>query len=185
MPIYISLLRGINVSGQKKIKMTDLKAMYKSLGFKNIVSYIQSGNVLFESKATSFEKLEIKIKGQIQKTFGFEVPTLVFDLDFLKKVITSNPYYTSTDMDIKPLYVTFLKAAPAEELVKALQTIELPDQYFEISGKKVYLNFPKGYGRTKLDNNFLERKLKVQATTRNWRTTLKLQELAQELHAGK
>jgi len=158
----IALLRGINISGQKKIAMNDLKKVFESLKLKNVQTYIQSGNVLFEGTidAKTIEK-------KIQEVFGFQVTVFLRSKEELRKVIAKNPF---AGKDPNYLYVTFLSDTPKEtpEITKDKA------EEFIISGKEVYLYCPKGYGRTKLNNNLFERKLKLQATTRNWKTINKL-----------
>lgn len=179
MPTYISLLRGINVSGQKKIKMADLKAMYINLGFEDVLTYIQSGNVIFKTKKTALEKLEKTIKEGIQKTFGFEVPTLVISRAELSTLAEANPY-KDREVEHKFLYLTLLLHPPAKEKIQTIEAMEFPGEEFKITERVVYLCVPNGYGRTKLNNNFFESKLKTQATTRNLKSINKLLELSQE-----
>lgn len=171
MQTYISLLRGINVSGQKKIKMEDLKKLYESLGFKEVITYIQSGNVIFSDEESDREKLVKKIESGIQKKYGFEVTVFVYIPDNFKKVIENQPFPKD---DIKPLMVTFLDQIPNKENLSKLEVIDVNYEQYQLKGKVMYLYFPNGYGRAKMSNNFLENKLKVRATTRNWRTVNKL-----------
>ena len=102
MSTYISLLRGINVSGQKKILMADLKSLYEELGFTNVQTYIQSGNVVFEYQASSSEKLEQMIFDKIKAHYGFEVPNLILTSNEIEEALKSNPY-----QDIEKMYFTF------------------------------------------------------------------------------
>lgn len=180
MQTYISLLRGINVSGQKKIKMADLKAMYLNLGFENVITYIQSGNVLFKAQKTSAAKLGLLIKEAIQKTFGFDVPVLVIDEKEFKAMELANPYRDS-DVEHKFLGLTFLAEVPDQERVIELKKLDFPGEEFEVIGRVIYLSCPNGFGRSKLSNNFFESKLKVKATSRNLRSTRKLIELAESI----
>ncbi|MDB5227867.1 MAG: hypothetical protein JWN78_2060 [Bacteroidota bacterium] len=179
MQTYISILRGINVSGQKKILMTDLKALYESLGFSEVISYIQSGNVIFKYKKETDLKLAQKIEQAISKKYKFEVPVIIRSVDEMKKVLTSNPYLKQKNTDEERLYVTFLAEAPTKENLEAIKKYNFSPDEFIISGKEIYLHIPNGYGNTKLSNNFFENKLKVTATTRNWKTVGKLVELCQ------
>lgn len=175
---YISLLRGINVGGQKKILMKDLKALYENLGFENVVTYIQSGNVLFETKETAIETLEHQIADAIQKTYGFEVPVLVKTAASLQKIFEENDYVALHGDDISRLYFTLLGETPDPELVDALMAMDYQPEEFYITNDTVYFYCPIGYGKTKLTNNFFEKKLNVSATTRNYKTMKKLVELA-------
>lgn len=177
MPNYIALLRGINVSGQKKIKMADLRSHLSVLELNEVQTYIQSGNITFESPARPESHLASMIKGKIREAYGFEVPTLVIQAKELQHVAAANPFPEAAESDPARTLVTFLEAVPEAEAARAFTGLSFPDEHFELKGKAVYLHCPKGYGRAKLNNNFIERKLKVPATTRNWKTILKLLEM--------
>ena len=180
MKTYISLLRGINVSGHKKIAIADLKALYETLGFTNLVTYIQSGNVIFTAKVT--KNLEQIIEQAITKKYAFDVPVLIITPEELSRVIAKNPFLKDKTVDPEKLHVTFLSTKPVQELLDKLAPAHyLPDR-FNIIGSTVYLSCPNGYGQTKLTNTFFENKLKVRATTRNWKTVKKLLEIAQFTH---
>ena len=174
MTNYISMLRGINVSGQKKIKMEALKNLYESLNFKNVKTYIQSGNVVFDSKDSS-SLITKNIENKIKETFGFDVKVLIRTKDEFKKVIENNPF---KGKEIDKIYVIFLSEVPLIKPVDEINTIKDKKEEFAIFSKEVYLYLPNNYGRTKLNNNFFERKLKVNGTTRNLRTVNKLFEIA-------
>lgn len=177
MPTYISILRGINVSGQKKILMADLTELYKSLKFKNIVTYIQSGNVVFNTSIKSYNEISAKIFKAIFKKYGFEIPVLVRTIAEIEKVIVENPFKSESE---ERLYVTFLDQMPVKENIGKLKTIDFPPDKFILNDKTIYLHC-LSYGNTKLSNNFFENKLKVTATTRNWKTVNKLAEIAKDL----
>ncbi|MFT7605208.1 MAG: hypothetical protein ACI8VT_002802 [Saprospiraceae bacterium] len=179
MQTYLSLLRGINVSGQKKIKMADLKLMYESLGFEDVTTYIQSGNVIFKTKKSRESNLEEPIKKEIRKTFGFEVPVLVLCYEELLSLAAANPYKDS-ELDHKFLHFTLLSTPPDAEKIKVVNEMQFPGEEFLVTKRVVYLCLPNGYGRTKLNNNFFESKLKVSATTRNLKSVNKLIELAKK-----
>jgi uncharacterized protein (DUF1697 family) len=179
MLTYISILRGINVSGQKLIKMGALEKMYEYLGFQDIKTYVQSGNVVFTGNNSEPDTLAQKISNQIAKDFGFEVPVIVLTIDKLKKIIDSNPFAKDTSKDPTYLHVTFLSSKPQHYDKEALESKRLPGEEISFSEEAVYLYCPGGYGKTKLNNNFLESKLKVGATTRNWKTTNELFTMAQ------
>ncbi len=171
---YISILRGINVSGQKLIKMDALRQMYKDIGFQSVQSYIQSGNVIFQSKDTPNSELEKTISSKISDVFGFDVPVLVLCLEEMKTIAANNPFVNVRHEDINFLYVTFLADVPNQSLIDKIRNEVKTDDEFEAIGKAIYLFCPTGYGRTKLNNNVFESKLKTRATTRNWKTVLEL-----------
>ena len=180
MKKFIALLRGINVSGQKQIKMSELKSLFEEIGFQTVETYIQSGNVIFASKEKSINKLEKKISVAIKTKFGFDVQIIVITLDEIEYVLKSNPFIKKKKETDK-LYVIFLAMAPSDEGIKKLKTIDYsPEEYF-IDGRYIYLFVPNGYGKAKLNNNFVENKLKVFGTTRNLKTIKALLELT-EMH---
>jgi uncharacterized protein (DUF1697 family) len=170
MTTYIALLRGINVSGQKMIKMEELKRSITLLKFDNIRIYIQSGNIIFETVKTDPQFLEKQIGEKILKDFGFPVPVLVISKQDLENIYKNNPFLMKRNEPVDKLHVTFLAAEPDPVLWKKVEEQSfLPDE-FVLSGKVVYLFCPWGYGRTKLSNRFFENKLNLTATTRNWKT---------------
>ena len=175
MQNFISILRGINVGGQKKILMSDLKVLYQSLQFKDVETYIQSGNVVFKSD-TKFSDTEMakEIEKAIEKKYGFQVPVIIRRKKELQNIISDNPFLKDKNIDTKKLHVTFLSNLPDKTNIESIGNIDfLPDQFI-IKGKEIYLHIPESYGETKLSNNFFEKKLKVSATTRNWNTVNKL-----------
>ncbi len=174
MKSYISLLRGINVSGQKKILMADLRTLYTALGFKKIQTYIQSGNVAFEYKESDPKELQQLIFDKIKTHYNFEVPNLILTLEEIQDALNNNPYSSEE----KP-YITFLSAAPLQENIAELNKYKFENEYYQLNEKVIYSHFPNGAGRAKLNNNFFEKKLQVSATTRNLRTTQKLLEMTE------
>lgn len=181
MQTYISMLRGINVSGQKMIKMDALRQMYELLNFSNVRTYIQSGNVVFQSPNTNCLNVEQAIAQQIKQTFGFEVPVMVKTLSELKTVATNNPFVEDRHEDISKLHVTFLSQQAQQNYLEKLNTTQYAPDEFVIIANTIYLFCPNGYGKTKLTNNFFETKLKLLATTRNWKTVNELVNIAEQL----
>ncbi len=181
MITYVSMIRGINVGG-KKVKMDRLKKLYISLDFKDVKTYIQSGNVIFKSKESDQLKLSKIIENKINEIFAFDVKVLIRTKKEMDNVINGNPYKQE---DFNHIYVTFLSNIPSEKLIKDLNNIvedmvDNTDKYY-ITKKEIYLFLTNGYGRTKLNNNFFEKKLGTSATTRNWRTVNKLVDLAYDI----
>ncbi|WP_350293073.1 DUF1697 domain-containing protein [uncultured Croceitalea sp.] len=175
MNIYIAFLRGINVGGQKKIKMADLRTSLEKAGFKNVQTYIQSGNLVILSESTDLALLQKNIYNVILKDFGYEVPILILSARVLSEVLEAIPFKEAEE---KNLYFAMLHEFPDEELAREFNALEFQNEDFELIGKCVYLNCRKGAGNAKLNNNLIERKLKVTATTRNLRTMKKMIELA-------
>lgn len=178
MTKYIAMLRGINVSGQKLIKMAELKILLDELNLKNVSTYIQSGNVLFDSDKSNQIELASLIGDKIKDKYGFDVPVIVISNDELKSISEGNPFVNQRQIDIERLYVTFLDKEPDSGLVSKFKEVDYKPDEFSISGKVLYGFFPNGYGNTKFSNNFIENKLKTMATTRNWKTVLKLTEMS-------
>lgn len=179
MRTYVSMLRGINVGGQKIVKMEQLKVLYESLGFTDVRTYVQSGNVLFEGSEPDSSNLSRKIKERIRKSFNLEVSVFIRTEDELRRLIEENPF---EGKDAGKLHVTFLSERPATWPLDEISNAKEGGEEFLISGKEIFLFLPNGYGRTKLSNNFFEKKLKVNATTRNWRTVNSLLSMAKESH---
>jgi uncharacterized protein (DUF1697 family) len=180
MAIFISILRGINVSGQKIIKMDALRKSYESLGLENVITYVQSGNIIFSSEQDDTDHLAEKITCRIKDDFSFDVPVIVMKKETMKQIIDGNPFAGDPDKDPSYMYVTFLESAPVAFDKKIIEDKKQGDEEIAFSESAVYFYCPHGYGRTSLNNNFLENKLKVRATTRNWKTTLELLRLAGE-----
>ncbi len=179
MDTYIAILRGINVSGHKKIKMEELRKHLEALNFKQVQTYIQSGNIIFQTVKTEVNQLSIAINDKILKEYGFEVPTIVRNVAYFDKISKNNPFLKNPDINLERLYVTFLAEAPSENLKNEVSKITYPGEQFIISGDAIYLFCSIGYGEAKLNNNFFEKKLRVSATSRNWNTVLKLTEMGQ------
>lgn len=178
MKDYIALLRGINVGGQKKIKMADLQKTLTKAGLKNVETYIQSGNVVFSSGELDKRVLESRIHTTILEDFGFEVPILVVQEEDIKEILENNPF--ADEAEENKLYYVLLKEAPVAEAVHEFNQLSFEHEDFHITNTCVYLLCKNGYGNARLNNNLLERKLKVEATTRNLRTMQKLLDMVQE-----
>lgn len=178
MNTYVALLRGINVSGQKKIKMADLRAHLKTLPFQDIQTYIQSGNIVFEAESMSKQELASLIEQNIMQNYGFEVPVMIKTPKELENTLENNPFLKDPSKDSKRFYVTFLAQTPIAGLAKKLEEVDYSPEEYVLQKDLIYFFSPQGYGRAKMNNNFFEKKLKVAATTRNWRTIHKLLEMS-------
>lgn len=148
-----------------------LRQYFDLPGFKNIVTYIQSGNVLFETKETDTDKLVTKIEKQLVKQLGYEVPIVIRSLDEIKDVIRKNPF--QKEMSERKLYVHFLSAAPDKSLHSSLEAYRSADEDYKIIGREMYFLAP-GMGNSKLTTSVIERKLGITATARNWATINKV-----------
>lgn len=177
MSSYLSLLRGINVSGQKKILMKDLAELYVELGMESIITYIQSGNVVFQSKLKTASSVSSLIEKGIKDKFGFDVNVTVLEKKELQSIIERNPFLKAKGIDETKLHATILSSIPDKENLNKIAAVDGGKDKLVIAGKTAYLFCPNGYGRTKYTNTVLESKLKVKATTRNWKTINALMEL--------
>lgn len=175
MNTYICLLRGINVGGHKKIKMADLKTLFTSLGYNDVVTYIQSGNIIFKSHETSIDEITAVIKKAIVSAYGFEVPVFVLTRTMLIQVYEN---YVLSPECIASSYFTLLHTVPSTEDITLVNNLELPNEHFVVTENCVYIYPEKGYGKAKATNTFFEKKLNVVATTRNYKTIVKLLELS-------
>jgi uncharacterized protein (DUF1697 family) len=175
---YISILRGINVGTGRKVPMADLKKLCENLGLLNVQTYIQSGNVVFElAKTEAIPMLENRLQQAFSGTFGFDIPVIARTAEEWAESIVINPLWKEKDADIERLHLTCLKEVPSPELLEKIRMFQfLPDR-FEIIGKDVFIFCAAGYGTSKLTNSFFESKLKTPATTRNWKTVMKLHEM--------
>ena len=178
MKRYIAFLRGINVGGKNLIKMTELKTSFENIGYHHVITYIQSGNIVFTGKKTSKKNMETLIFQQIKKDFGIESPTIVRAPEILEKAIAKNPFVKDQRKDPLFFHITFLDKAPENPDLRELESKKQVGEEITLGDNVLYLYCPLGYGNTKLTNNYLEKNLMVQATTRNWKTINELLKIA-------
>lgn len=175
----VTLLRGINVGGKNPLKMAALKLLFEELGFTRVDTYIQSGNIAFDYEGrASVAKLSLMVHQAIEARFGYDIPVLTRTGKYLARVVASNPLSVQAEADPKSVSVTFLAKKGKAPAVAELVSTTSGSDIFEVHGDVVYLYCPDGYGKTKLNNSFIERTLGVAATTRNWRTTQKVATMA-------
>src|SRR5436189_2321021 len=181
MPAYIAMLRGINVSGQKVIKMDHLRELCTGLGFRNVETYVQSGNIVFQTATENPAALSKRIGETILESFGFDTAVIIRRSEEMRNVIAKNPFLKEKSIDSSKLHVTFLSETAQKGSEKKLETLATnPDRFYPAS-HEIYLYCPGGYGRTRLSNNAIEKALSVEATTRNWKTTNALFEMVSKL----
>jgi uncharacterized protein (DUF1697 family) len=176
MTAYLAILRGVNVGGHGRIKMAELERVFWALGHTDVVTFIQSGNVVFASPSNSTSELVTDIEQQLEAKLGLQVTVIVRSRDQLAAVIRDNPFLGKGE-DPDKVHVTFLAGAPSRALDPKLDLQAFSPDEFVVRAREVYLHCPLGYGRTKVNNSFWERRLGVAATTRNWNTAKKLMEL--------
>lgn len=175
MNTYIALLRGINVGGHKKVPMADLRSLLSKSGLEKVQTYIQSGNVVFQSSSNDIKELEASIRKSILDHFGFEVPVLVRTRKHLKTIFNDCPFSEENKINS---YFTMLSQVPDKALVLEASQKTYPDEEYVILNDCIYFFCANGYGRAKFSLNFFERKLKVNATSRNYKTMVKLLSLS-------
>ena len=180
MSIFISMLRGINVGGQKMMRMETLRNIYEELGFNSVRTYVQSGNVVFESTEHDQQELNKLIEAHIELTCGYSTQVFIRKADELQRILAGNPFLNDRNEDPSKLHVTFLYQSPSETALSKLTTPSNTADEFKPEGQAIYLFCPKGYGKTKLSNGFFERKLGMPVTTRNWNTVNNLYTMAIE-----
>jgi len=180
MAIYISLLRGINVGGHKRIKMDQLRASFEALGFESVKTYIQSGNVVFKSGKTSPAALSKKIEAKILKDFGFPVSVMTRTADELRNIVASNPFLKQGGIDPEKLHVMFLSEAPAPAALKELTAVTVSPDRCHCSGQEIYFYLPNGVSKSVLWNSPVDRILAVVTTTRNLKTVNSMHQMCQD-----
>lgn len=171
MKIYIALIRGINVGGHHKLPMAELRKVLGNCGLNNVQTYIQSGNVVFESESTDHKVLEKTIANAITLNFGFEVPVIVKTPDAIAKILDNCPFSLE---EKERSYFILLNKVPEDKFINDILNITYEDEQFHIINDCLYFHSSHGYGRTKFNMKTFEKKLQVIGTSRNYKTMLKL-----------
>jgi len=178
MSTFISLLRAVNLAGHKVISMDALRDLYAGIGLSHLRTYIQSGNVVFESPRDDLSELTRQIEAHIEQAFGFHVEVFIRrPADFLH-ILSNNPFLNDRHADPGKLYVTFLYQLLSEETRSKLANPTGTTDEYALAAQEVYLYLPNGYAHTKLSNSFFEKKLGTCTTTRNWNTINALYRMA-------
>jgi uncharacterized protein (DUF1697 family) len=178
MASYVCLLRGINVGGHKKIRMAELRGLCESIGLDNVESYLQSGNLVLDAGRSSPSKVAGAVEKAVLARFGFEVPTLARRARDMQKIVAGNPFRGHQHIDESTLHVVFLASAAPADAASRIESLGPGQDEFALVGPHIYLHCPNGYADTRLSNTALERRLGVEATTRNWKTVNALAEMA-------
>jgi len=180
MPIYISMLRGINVGAHKRIKMDRLRTSFENLGFEQVKTYIQSGNVIFKTNRVSTLVLSRRIEEKLLADFGFPVSVISRTVEEMASAIQNNPFLKDRSIDPEKFHVTFLSGVPTPSALEKLKTLAIAPEQFRCVGKEMYLYLPNGAGKSILMKSPLDRALSVVTTTRNWRTVNALHQMCQD-----
>jgi uncharacterized protein (DUF1697 family) len=175
---FVALLRAVNLAGRNRVPMAELRGLVEELGGQDVETYVQSGNVVFRSRMSA-DGLAEAIHAELEQRLGLDVAVLVRTSAELAKVVAKNPF-ASPKVDDKALHVAFLARTPTRARVRELDPTFAEPDLLHVAGREVFLLYPNGYGRTRLTNAVLERRLGVAATTRNWRTVTTLATMAAE-----
>lgn len=174
---HVALLRGINVGGKNRLRMTDLKSLFLRAGCIGVRTYIQSGNVVFQTAESQVEQVSKYVRAELVRRLGREIPIVLRTGNDLARVVTDNPFSAATG-DSRSLHVGFLPRIPSGCRVSNLEPYRSPPDEFAVRNREIYLHLPNGVARTKLTNAYFDRRLGLASTFRNWRTVLKLAELS-------
>lgn len=177
MTKYLALLRGINVSGHNMIKMDALKKMLENMGFQNVETYIQSGNVFLDSEDENAAGVGFKIKQEIAKVFGYDVPVVMVSKNDLELCFINNAFLMEKGCDLKKLYVAFISKELTAVALNDLKISNFKPDEAAIDGNRIYIKYAIGAGKTNLDQKYIEKKLNAVTTIRNWNTITILLEM--------
>ena len=177
MPVYVALLRGINLGGHKKIKMDELRAALAAMGFDDVKTYIQSGNVVFKAAKISDKALSKKIEATILSKFGHSVSVIIRTAEEIEQLIANNPFLKQPDIDQTKLHVMFLREPPAQSAVQQLETLVLKPDQFRFLAKELYFYLPNGVAESVVMKKPIDRVLAIPTTMRNWRTVNTIQQM--------
>ena len=180
MTTHLALLRGINVSGHNMIKMEALKTTLEAVGFLNVQTYIQSGNVFVDTEEDNAAAVGFKIKQEIFKAFGHEVPVVVIGKTDLEACLKNNPFLKEKELDIKKLYVAFISTTLRSDSMNDLKMSQVKPDEASIDANRIYIKYAVGAGKTRFDQKYIEKKLNVTATIRNWNTVTQLLKMYEE-----
>lgn len=178
MTTRIALLRAVNVAGHQKIAMADLRGLLEDLGFGDVRSVLQSGNLIFSSQSSSTVALERQLEAEAEKRLGLGTDFIVRSDKQWSRVIADNPFPAEAEQSPSRLLVQFLKKNPVAGGVEALQEAIRGPEIVRLVGKQLYVFFPDGVGESKLTTKLIERKIGSVGTGRNWNTVLKIGLLA-------
>lgn len=184
MTTFVAFLRGINVGGNKTIRMEALKGLFDALSFTGVRTHLNSGNVVFVSDEKDRPRLSKLIGDAIEKEFGFRPAVILRSVFDLQKIVKKNPFADAAKADPSHLLVMLLVAMPHKHAAARLAEVYGGPEEIRIAGDTVYLTYPNGIGKSKLTNTLLEKHLRVVGTARNWNTVVKLLEITAGLEAS-
>lgn len=177
---WIALLRAVNVAGRNSVAMSALREAMENAGLKNVRTLLQSGNALFESRATSGSVLETRLEAAAHTRFGFQIDFMVRSSADWERAVSANPFAEAATKDPGHLVLLCLKKAPHAADVRRLEAAITGREKVAVKGADLFAVYPDGIGRSKLTTALVERTLDTRCTGRNWNTVLKLRDLAKE-----
>jgi uncharacterized protein (DUF1697 family) len=178
MHTLVSMIRGINVGGNRPLKMDRLRSLHERLGLRNARTYLQSGNVVFEAASADADKHSLAIEAAILEDCAYDVVVAVRTSAAMSAALAANPFRGQRSVDPDFLHATFLVRPASQPSLRGVELPLAPGERAELVDGTLYLYCPLGYGNTKVNNTFFERKLRIAATTRNWRTVTALEGMA-------
>jgi uncharacterized protein (DUF1697 family) len=173
---YVALLRGINVGGNTMVKMEELRNCFEALGFENVVTYINSGNVGFDCKKSSEAKLCSKLEKAVEEKFGRFFSVMVREQKDVERVLGNNPFDGEYESH-KEMHVLFLKEKLSKAKADAIKDAAFEGERYHVDGREIYCHLPRGVAESLLTKGVIDKKMKINFTGRNWRTVQKLAEL--------
>lgn len=180
MTTHLAMLRGINVSGHNMIKMEALKTTLENIGFQNVQTYVETGNVFVDTDEENASKVGFQIKQEIFKVFGHDVSVIIIGKEDLETCFKNNPFLKEKDVDLKKLYVAFISIALRSDSINDLKISQFKPDEASIDASRIYIKYAVGAGKTRFDQKYIEKKLNVTAIIRNWNTISQLLKMYEE-----
>lgn len=178
MAVIIAMLRGVNL-GKRRVKMDALRALFESLGLREVQTFVQSGNVVFRSERQDLVALTKKIESAVERALGFHSDVILRTAAELREVIERNPLARRSDLEPRKFLVWFLVSDPGDEIRKRVRAVNTEPEEVRMDGREVYIYFPNGMARPKMKWPAIEKVIAVRGTGRNWNTVKKLLEMAE------
>lgn len=179
------MLRGVNLGPHRRMKMDALRTVYESLGLRDPLTYIQSGNIVFRTEKRDLSRLAAQIEDAVERSFGFRSEVIVRTTAEMRDVIARNPFAAREGIEPGKLLVDFLQSDPGPGAPDKIQSVKTACEELRFHGRELYIYYPEGAGRSKLSWPAIEKLLKTCGTARNWNTVVKLLEMAEKLEAAR
>ncbi len=181
MLAVVAMLRAVNLGSHNRIRMDALCALCTSLKLRNARTYVQSGNVVFQTSERNLSRVAALIEKRIERDCGFQTDVIVRSQDEMRDVVARNPFAKRKDVDGKRLLVFFFRSDLGTDAPEKIRSVKADGEELHLDGRELYIYFPDGVGRSKVSTSAIERMLKVAGTGRNWNSVTKLLEMTEEL----